>query len=110
VNKKISDGSFGNELSKMLDGQKPIAIFYRAVGESFDPTDGQEFEKHVRAGEIVKTKFFISNEGQKFSIFYVVYTIPGEEWRANLYKIIKKIGQHTWGKDLEFIEARILGY
>jgi len=94
----------------MLEGRKPMAIFYRAVGENFDETDGQPFAEHVAAGAMKRTTFFIANEGQGFRLKYTAYTLPGEEWRAGLYKQLKKIGQAHWNEDLESIERILLGY
>jgi hypothetical protein len=101
---------FGQELELMILGKKPMAIFYRAVKDEFDETGGQPFGKYVASGKIIRSHFFVSNEGQNFKTFYVTFTVPGEEWRARLYKTLKKIGQNGWNRDLEIIEGRLLGY
>lgn len=100
----------GHELELMLAGKKPMAVFYRAVRENFDETGGQNFQKYVKCGDFQKTIFYISSGTRPFKLVYSTYTIKGEEWRAQLYKEIKKIGQRIWCKDLEIIEGTLLGY
>jgi hypothetical protein len=99
------------ELELMLAGRKPMAIFCRGVRENIDETNGQPFQKYVSAGSINRTVFYITNSSQKFKIIYFAYTLPGEEWRVQLYKKLKKIAQTTkWCKDMEIIEGTLLGY
>jgi hypothetical protein len=100
----------GRELQLMLEGSKPMAIFYRAVGDEFDETDGQPFREYVASGQMTKTTFFITNEGCDFRMRYTTYALPGEEWRAGLYRQLKRIGQTRWNEDLETIERILLGY
>jgi hypothetical protein len=107
---KSSELKLGNELQLMLDGKKPMAVFYRATFETFDETGGQPFDNFVSCGKIEKNRFFILNEGQSYRLIYTVYTLPGEEWRFQLYKKMKKIGQTHWCKELETIEGCLLGY
>jgi hypothetical protein len=94
----------------MLEGRKPMAIFYRGVGEEYDETDGQPFGEYVASGKMQMTTFFIANEVQDFRMRYTTYALPGEEWRAGLYRQLKKIGQSRWNEDLETIERILLGY
>ena len=100
----------GTELQLMLAGKKPMAIFYRAVQDRFDETEGQPFQKYVSSGKLSRSHFFVSNEGQSFRTIYLVYTVPGEEWRAVLYKTLKKTGQMVWNDELEALEGWLLGY
>jgi len=99
---------FGHELDWMLRRQKPMAAFYKVIGEQFDETDGQPFAKHVAAGTIAKARFFIQNEGQDFTIIYTTFALPGEEWRMSLYKALKKEGQTRWSKAMGAIEEYLL--
>jgi hypothetical protein len=94
----------------MLEGRKPMAIFYRAVGEEFDETDGQPFGEYVAAGRMKRTTFFIADEERGFRMKYTTNALPGEEWRTGLYRQLKKIGQTRWNEDLETIERILLGY
>ena len=98
----------GNELSLMLSGKKPMAIFYRCVGESFDEMDGQDFEKYVSSGQMTKTRFFVYRSSLPRTLIYTVFTLLGEEWRAQIYRQLKK--HDGWSRDLEIIEGTLLGY
>jgi hypothetical protein len=99
-----------NELYLMLSGRKPMAVFCDGVGHNTDITNGQDFAKYVNSGLIKKTIFYISNSNQNFKIIYYVYTMPGEDWRAELYKQLKKNGQSKWCQDMEIMEGTLLGY
>ena len=98
----------GNELSLMLSGKKPMAIFYRCVGENFDEMDGQDFEKYVSSGQMTKTRFFVYRSSLPSTLIYTVFTLLGEEWRAQIYRQLKK--HDGWSRDLEIIEGTLLGY
>lgn len=100
----------GRELELLLSGKKPLAVFYRAVHECYDEKDGQDFGEHVKAGDLSETRFFIQNKDQSFRIMYVAYCKKEEQWRAELYRSIKKIGQKVWNEELERLEGQILGY
>jgi hypothetical protein len=100
----------GKELELMLAGRKPMAVFYRAVTENFDETDGQPFHKYVKSGEMNRKIFYIQNIESSIKLIYYVYTIIGQEWRADIYKSVKKAGQKLWCKDLEIMEGLLLGY
>jgi hypothetical protein len=99
-----------NELQMMLDGDKPMSVFYRAVPERFDEKSGQPFDEFVKSGKINRITFYIKNRSQDFRIFYTVYTLRGEEWRAEMYKKLKKVGQNIWNEDLQAIEDLLYGY
>jgi hypothetical protein len=99
-----------NELQMMLDGDKPMSVFYRAVPERFDEKGGQPFDKFVKSGQINRITFYTKNKSQNFRIFYTVYTLYGEEWRAQMYKNLKKVGQNIWNEDLQAIEDLLYGY
>ena len=100
----------GKELKMMIEGSKPMSVFYRATSEKFDEKDGQPFDKFFRSGKISRLKFYIKNKSQDFVILYTVYTLPGEEWRAEMYKGLKKVGQNIWNSDLQSIEDILFGY
>ncbi len=99
----------GRELELLLSGKKPLAVFYRATHEKFDEKSGQDFTSFVRGGLLSESRFFVRNRGQSFTIMYVLYCRRGEEWRSELYKKIKKIGQEVWNEDLERFEGWLLG-
>jgi hypothetical protein len=100
----------GKELQSMLEGNKPMSVFYRAISDMFDEKYGQDFDKFVKSGKMKRLRFYIKNISQDFVIFYTVYTLPGEEWRAEMYKKLKKVGQNVWNEDLQNIEDILYGY
>ena len=98
------------ELQMMLDGMRPMSVFYRTTTDTFDEKDGQRFDYFVKTGQMHRDTFFIKNISQDFRIFYTVFTMSGEEWRASVYKSLKKIGQNTWNSDLQRIEEMLFSY
>jgi hypothetical protein len=103
---------FGTELQQMLNGKKPMAVFYRGVQERFDETGGQPFGKYVASGKMNRTVFYEwrTNNIGSYRVIYIVYTILGEEWRADMYRALRRVLRTTWNEDLEHIEAKLLGY
>jgi hypothetical protein len=87
-----------------------MAVFYKAVSEMHDEKDGQNFDDYVKGGQLTRSRFYIQNEGQRFKLMYVTYCRAGEEWRAEIYKCIKKVGQEIWNDQLEHLEGWLLGY
>lgn len=112
MTRKLVYCKFGTELELMLAGKKPMAMFYRATHERFDETGGQPFAKYVAAGQITRMHFFVSNSNSQgpYRIVYFLYTLPGEEWRAQVLKCLIKILQTTWNDELEALEGWLLGY
>jgi hypothetical protein len=100
----------GKELQMMLDGIIPMSVFYRATSDTFDEKNGQHFDKFVKSGEINRLTFYIKNSLQNFTLFYTVYTLPGEEWRADLYKSLKIIGKNKWNEKLQKIEELLFNF
>lgn len=99
---------FGYELEWMLSRKKPMSVFYKALSERFDETGGQPFSACVANGKIEKSRFFIRNDGQSFTIMYTVYVLPEERWRVPIYKALKKTGQHIWCDAMGEIEEILL--
>ena len=101
---------FGQELQLMLEGRKPMSVFYRATCERFDETGGQAFNEAVSDGKVNRTVFYISPPHVHYRVKFVAFTLPGEEWRAALYKELKKAGQKQWNAEMEKLESTLLGY
>ena len=91
----------------MLAGKKPMRVFYRVVGETFDETNGQPFFTYVKHGKIHATHFFVRNGGEHFRPRYTVYTLRGHEWRAAVYRALKLAGQRTWCEAMESVERKL---
>jgi hypothetical protein len=104
----------GRELLLMLAGSKPFAAFsdvhpsnseYEIIPESY-------FEQYVKSGRILK---FERIEGQNdktgHPLRYVMYALPGEEWRVNAYVMVWKLAhKYGWNEGFERIEGYLLGY
>lgn len=104
----------GKELTMMLEGKKPMAMFYRIEEEDFDELDGQNFEKYVTEGQIKKFQFSLKykhkNGRPDSNLLYWVYTLPEEEWRFPVLQKLKTEGEKLWNRDMEIIEGTLLGY
>ena len=97
------------ELSLMLSGKKPMAVFYRATHEFIDEKGGQDFDRFVREGIFDRTIFYIKDEDHK--IIYYIYTLKSQKWRAKVYKLLKKENSFSgWQDEMEYIEGFLLGY
>jgi hypothetical protein len=92
----------------MLDGEKGLAVFFKFVGETFDETGGQDFQKYVLAGVISKKTFIlIDHNGERLK--YTAYFFPREKWRYELYRTLKlSLSQSGWNKEKENIELILL--
>ena len=96
----------GQELVLMLERQKPMSSFCRAVRENIDEFSGQDFFLSVKKGEIVYSRFYM--EGPRSRVVYTLFALPKQEWRMSLYKTLKK--SHTWSEEHEYLEGYLLGY
>ena len=98
---------FGSELALMLSGRKPLAVFYKYVGEAFDEYGGQDFSVHVRSGTFDRSWFYLkTNQGRV--IRYTMIFTRINKWRADLYLALKK-SDGGWDKEKEQFERALLG-
>ena len=109
-----SESHTGRELLLMLAGTKPFAAFvddYPSVSED-EIIPEPYFEQYVKSGKILKFEHIeIQNEKIAHSLRYVMYALPGEEWRANAYLMIWKLAhKYGWNEGFERIEGYLLGY
>ena len=99
-----------SEFERLIAGEKPMAAYYKAVGEDFFYSDRDKFQTASDDGILIKQRFFIKNKAQAFKLFYEVYSNSENVWRLHIYHLLKRIGQNFWNADLEEIEGIILGY
>ena len=104
----------GRELLLMLEGSKPFAAFvdtYPSVS-SDEIIPESYFGPHVESGTILKFEHIQEpNETIGRSLRYVMYAVPGEEWRVNAYLMLWKLThKYGWSKGFERIEGYLLGY
>lgn len=72
----------GRELELMLSGAKPLSMFSDVVPPSFEWPEA-EFDVHVEKGAIVKREYLGKTRDEKYTIRYVYFALPGEEWRID---------------------------
>lgn len=107
------------ELELMLEGKKPLAMFYEDISflpdEEFIPEN--KFAPYVENGQIVRRETVIkgpfSHElGREVQIKYVLFALKEEEWRINAMLLLKEQHEKTleWNETCERVESSLLGY
>jgi len=99
----------GRELALMLAGKKALAAFCRHNSERFDETGGQDFQRYLASGQIKCQRFFVRDQ-QGNNLIYTLYFTPGSEWRAEMYRSLKKSIGGGWSKSKEILESILLDY
>jgi hypothetical protein len=102
----------GRELSLMLSGVKPMSYFvYHEGDESRDPVE-EAFERFAPSHNIRRHEYtLILDQRSHRKADYIVFTLPGEEWRANALILVKKSSLKAgWSEGLERMEGTLLGY
>ena len=108
----------GRELDLMLEGKKPLAMFYAEVGEFPDeelvPED--KFASFVDSGRFVRGE--TTEEGQhhpklgsNVRVKYVFFALRAEAWRIEAMKLLRReSGKSGWSETCERMEGSLLGY
>ena len=108
----------GRELELMLDGTKPLAVFYAEIGElpneELIPEDS--FAPFVSSGQFVRGETI--EEGQhhpnlrrNVSVKYVFFALKAETWRIDAMKLLRReSGRSGWSEACERMEGSLLGY
>lgn len=102
----------GRELSMMLSGVKPMAYFVHIDGNEIrDPVE-EAFEPHVKSQIIVRHEYnLMLGEKVRRKATYIIFTLPGEEWRANALMLLKASSLKAgWSEGMERMEGALLGY
>jgi hypothetical protein len=107
----------GRELELMLSGQKKLAVFHDIIIPGQNIPEGiipeQAFFPYVQAGTIIRTEEKITNKKTGDIIQNVLFTLPGEEWRASTILWIKRDvfqNQKRFDEAYDIIIGRLLGY
>lgn len=99
------------ELIMMLLGEKPMAMFYFADGETFDDICDQPFDKYVKQGRFKQYDFSVEEPAGHVRLHYRIFTLPNESWRANAIELLKRVGEISrWSEGMERMEGTLLGY
>jgi hypothetical protein len=108
----------GYELPLMLEGRKPFA---RMGAEHYPPHthwNEDRFDHYVSQGllhkEVELEKFnepYCVKDGRTFEgLRTVYYTLKGQEWRIDAWKLISKASKEGWNDTLELLEGMLFGY
>lgn len=98
------------EYERIMAEKKPMASYYKVVGEEYYYDDRDKFLDAVEKNILLMRRFYIKNDIQNFRIAYETYALPINYWRLEAYYSLKKIGEKLWNADLENMEGFILGY
>ena len=84
----------GRELTMMLAGEKPLAMFYVDADAEHDErvVPEQEFANHVRNGRFVTSQLVFEaaidpRTKKPLRIKYVLYALPSEQWRLESMRL-----------------------
>jgi len=108
----MTEAHTGNELKLMLNGEKPLSMFYycKAVGDKeMLPID--DFSPYVQEGRIVMEEFdapLPSDADPKYRLTYVLYALVHEKWRISAMTVALTAQSDNIQKPDEGID-RIIG-
>jgi len=104
------------ELALMLSGSKPLAVFV----SDYPGEPGLEVIPERLFAPYVKSGRFVSKEcievqrdeaGREREIRRVMYALPEQAWRMDMYALIYQISQKSgWHEGFERLEGALLGY
>ena len=108
----------------MLAGVKPLAMFLHERLEGLEKSDvmaDQDFQSYVDSGAFtdhMRTYPHYIRGEFACDIDYWLYTLPGEEWRAEAYFLLLDIMKNAslaktggyWNSHLEWLQGQLLGY
>lgn len=98
------------ELILMLEGRKKLALFFDAL-PSRKFLNEEHFDPYVSSGRFIKFEKVI-NSGE-YDFTYVLYALPGEDWRIDEYWQVVGDGYSSSDDDFadrEFRIGELLGY
>jgi hypothetical protein len=106
----------GKELELMCAGVKPLSMFPEPLDSEFELFPEDEFDQLVSEGRLkkcVKTKVKRSPDGAEVPCRYVLYALPGEEWRMKAVILVQELYDSLapgWRPDLDRLIGLLLGY
>jgi hypothetical protein len=103
----------GRELDLMLDGRKPMALFYAIESEAWIIPE-EEFAFHVQSGDIIKAEFsFKPRDSIGPTVRCVLYALPSETARIpQAVEILRPVFEELKAPNdqQERVLGRLLGY
>lgn len=107
----------GKELELMLAGKKPLAAFGDII-----PEDGiiaeeiipeKAFASYVEEGRFIRISEDVSDPLESYTMRYVCFTQPDQEWRAHTFINLRKamrLREIPNDNHMDVMIGRILGY
>ena len=116
----IAANHTGRELTLMLSGKKPLAMFYAEIAELPNEVliPEQAFAPHLTSGAIVRAELTLESGysallGRNAHIRYVFFARAQQEWRISAMSLLRESfakSRCPWNEALERIEGTLLGY
>jgi hypothetical protein len=108
----------GRELELMLAGKKNLAIFGDALVDGVEISEEiipeKAFAPYVKNGTIKRfSEIVIPKKEPVVPILYVLFTLPGQEWRVQALLWLKKeciAGRRPFDEAYEYFVGRLLDY
>lgn len=107
----------GRELQLMLEGRKPLAMFYAFNDELpwEELVPDEAFAPHVDAGRMSREEIDIETTtpaGAPTLLKYVFYALRGQEWRIQLMGVMVRALRSGggWNETCERVQGTLLGY
>jgi hypothetical protein len=102
----------------MLEGRKPLAMFYAEVSElpNEELIPEKAFGLHVTSGRFVRGETTIEAAchpqlKRNVRVRYVLFALKDEAWRIEAMKLLlKESGKSGWNETCERMEGSLLGY
>jgi hypothetical protein len=108
----------GRELELMLEGRKPLAVFYAFADELPDEQliPEERFSAYVSAGRFVRDEITLSDRqtktGHPRELKYVFFAKHEEGWRIRALALVIRTYHHMGHTEegIERVESALLGY
>ncbi len=107
----------GRELLLMKSGIKPMSFFAYFEGDDSGLKEEVDFSfgPYVASGAIERREHQVIvhqlDPQHQRNVRYVIYTLPGEAWRAHALILLKQSGLKSgWSEGMERMEGALLGY
>lgn len=93
----------------MLDGAKPLAMFYDIIPETAGVIPRKSFTPYVRSGKIIshEDRYDVSFDDASYTMIYVFYANAGQ--RERMMTLAKLIGEIRAGRPQGEKEDREIG-
>jgi hypothetical protein len=102
----------------MLEGKKPLAMFYAEVSElpNEELIPEEDFAPHVTSGRFVRGEMIIEAAyhpklERNVRVKYIFFALKDQAWRIEAMKLLlKESGKSGWNETCERMEGSLLGY